>query len=359
MQPTRASATGGSLIEITGTGFVPGATRVSFGSRLSGDVNVIDTTSLRCVVPAGVAGQTSVIVTTEGGSSDPEAFVYTEPPSPASIGALEDPALFSLETSPLLAVQQAMIAFCQARADVAAVLTLPQHFEKRQALEWKQQLGTSADLSYAAVYHPWIFLRDGDAIKPALRLVPPDGAICGLIARREHERQVWVAPANLPLNNVLGLSPEISDADWADLFEAQVNLVRHEPRDFRAMSAHTLSDEASLLQLSVRRLMILLRKVLLQRGNEYVFESNHERFRTLTRIAIEDILRFMFNRGAFAGGTPAQSFRVVADSSVNPPQSVDLGRFIVQVQVAPSQPMEFITVQLTRTGGGELLAAEV
>jgi phage tail sheath protein FI len=46
---------------------------------------------------------------------------------------------------------------------------------------------------------------------------------------------------------------------------------------------------------------------------------------------------------------------VIADATVNPRQSVDQGRLIVMIQVAPSQPMEFITVQLVRSGEGELL----
>jgi phage tail sheath protein FI len=49
---------------------------------------------------------------------------------------------------------------------------------------------------------------------------------------------------------------------------------------------------------------------------------------------------------------------VVTDASVNPPQSVEQGRFVAQIQVAPSQPMEFITVLLTRTGEGLLQAME-
>ena len=280
-------------------------------------------------------------------------------PSFDSIGDLDGPQAYSLDTSPLLAVQRALLTFAQARGDVAAILSLPQHFEKRQVLEWRQKLAGWDGLSFAAVYHPWLYLRDLNASGPALRLVPPDGAICGLIARREHDRQVWAAPANQPLYEVLGLNPDVSNDDWAELFDAQVNLVRPEARDVRPMSAHTLSEDQSLLQLSTRRLLILLRKVLLQRGAEYVFESNDERFRALTQIDLEGTLRSMFDGGAFAGVTPAQSFRVVADESVNPHESVDLGRLVVVVQVAPSQPTEFITVQLTRTAAGGLVAGEV
>jgi phage tail sheath protein FI len=179
-----------------------------------------------------------------------------------------------------------------------------------------------------------------------------------MIAARERASHVWLAPANVPLQNVLGLTPAFDKDDWAELFDLQFNLVRAEPRDFRVMSAHTLSDEAILLQISVRRLMILLRKVAVERGMDFVFESNHQRFREAVRLMLEEALKFMFDRGAFAGATPEQSYRVVTDKSVNTPESVDAGRFIAQIQVAPSQPAEFITVLLTRVGEDLLQAAE-
>jgi phage tail sheath protein FI len=192
-----------------------------------------------------------------------------------------------------------------------------------------------------------------------LRRVPADGAVCGMIAARERLRQVWVAPANVPLQDVLGLTPALSTDDWANLFDRQINVVRPGPKDFRAMSAHTLSDDGTLLQVSVRRLMILLRKLALERGNEFVFEGNLERLREAVRLSLNELLQTLFESGAFAGATAAQSFRVVTGASVNPPQGVDLGRFVVQIQVAPSQPLEFLTVLLTRATEGVLQAAEV
>lgn len=357
IEPSRANAAGGAVVDVFGSGFVTGATSVLFGTTESADVYVVDDNHLRSVVPAARSGTVTVVIVTEGGRSGPVWFTFTEPATTPTLAQLEDPASFSFDTSPLLPTQRALITMCAARADMTAVLSLPQHFRQRAVLEWRQRLA-SADLSFAAVYHPWLFKRDPGSSKPALHLIAPDGPICGLIARRELERQVWLAPANEPLNDVLGVSPEFSDDDWAELYDQQVNLIRRQPRDFRPMSAHTLSDDRSLLQLSTRRLLILLRKLLLQRGADFVFESNLPRFRTLTRIALEGTLGSMFDQGAFAGRTPPESFRVIADDSVNPPQSVDLGRFVVQLQVAPSEPMEFITVQLTRTGTGELVAVE-
>lgn len=310
----------------------------------------------------------------DGDAGDGAAEAPAQADETAGLPLLQSAA--SYDSQNLLDVQHALVNICQARRDLVTVLALPGHFEKRQCIEWqealRQRLGLPrqrsaftevsdfVDLSYVAVYHPWLMVADdavtGDA--PVLRVVPPDGAICGVIAARERQRQVWVAPANVPLQGVLDLTPQISTDDWADLFEDQFNLIRRESRDFRAMSAHTLSEERQLLQLSVRRLMILLRKVALERGMIWTFENNDERLRDGVRSTLEALLRFMFERGAFAGRTPQQAFRVVTDGRVNTRQSIDQGRFIAQIQVAPSQPMEFITVQLSRASDGVLVVAE-
>jgi hypothetical protein len=124
------------------------------------------------------------------------------------------------------------------------------------------------------------------------------------------------------------------------------------------MSAHTLANDQSLLQLSVRRLLIQLRKALLQRGQDYVFAKNDAQFRSRVSQEIENLLRVMFASGAFAGATQQSSYQVAVDDSVNTRTDIDQGRMIAQVLVAPSQPMEFLTVLLTRTGAGQLQAAE-
>jgi hypothetical protein len=277
----------------------------------------------------------------------------------------ETDAQYRREMSNLIEAQHALLTFCEARLDAVGILTLPRFYEKRHCVRWHEEfrahLGLPrrrsasagrrdpADLSYVAVYHPWLLLADAES-HDRLRAAQPDGAACGTIAARERERQVWVAPANVPLHGVLGLATSFGTADRADLFDLGFNLVREEPDDFRAMSAHTLSDESIWLQLSVRRLLILLRKFVVERGMDFVFESNSERFRDGVRLMLEDALRSLHDRGAFAGASPEQSFRVTTDASVNPPSSLEAGRFVAQIQVAPSQPLEFITVLLTRVG---------
>ena len=183
--------------------------------------------------------------------------------------------------------------------------------------------------------------------------MPPQGSVCGLIAARELARGVWVAPVNAPLLGTVGLSDSIGEADWVELFDAHVNLLHQEPGRFVPFSAHTLSPDRQLLQVSVRRLLIHLRKLALRRGQRYVFEPNDERFRRRVEAAFERTLRGLLNQGALT------AFQVVTGEGLNTPNDVDNGRFLIALKVAPSVPIEFITVALLRSGEGLLQVLEV
>jgi phage tail sheath protein FI len=143
-----------------------------------------------------------------------------------------------------------------------------------------------------------------------------------------------------------------------DLQTAQVNIVRQEARGFLMLDADTLSDDVDLRSIGVRRLLILLRRLALSLGATYVFEPNDDSFRRLVERGFEEMLERMFTRGAFAGATPSTSYRVDAGSPPNTPQSVEQGRFIIELRVAPSQPMSFMTIRLLQTNERELAVQE-
>ena len=275
---------------------------------------------------------------------------------------LEPPAAFRGEPArmdALLEVQEAMVNLAAGRQNLVAVLSLPEHFLCSDVLDWQQRAlaeGSGFDpagLSYAAVYYPWTQVRE--EATPELGLLrhePPDGAVCGAIAGRELRRGPWVAPAGVPFLGVLGLVPAIALPDRSLLFDAHVNLLYRRPGQFTQMSAHTLSPDRLFVQLSVRRLLIYLRKLALRRGMEYVFEPNNERFRRRVQASLERALD-----GLAAGGALA-AYQVVTGEGVNTPNDVDNGRFIIALKIAPTSPIEFITVALLRSGEGLLQAVE-
>lgn len=267
----------------------------------------------------------------------------------------------------LFAVQRALLRMCAARGDLFAVLDLPEHYDKDAAITHVATLKMtkgltpassgvapfSADesraLSFGAVYHPWLMTReDGFG---AVRNVPPSGNICGVMAHRAIQRGAWIAPANEALQGVFGLATAIERESFLDFQDGLVNLVRQEPTGFLVLDSDTLSDDFDLRSINVRRLLSLLRRLALKRGAEYVFEPNDERFRRQVQRGFASLLDVMFTRGAFAGTTPATSYQVVVSDTVNTFQSVEQGRFIVELRIAPSQPLKFVTVRLMQTGG--------
>jgi len=265
----------------------------------------------------------------------------------------------------LLAVQRALLRMCAARGDLFALLTLPAEYREDKAIAHVAVLkapeapalqgvsslnsGEVNDFSYGALYHPWLINGEGQEAD-SLRRVPPCGAVSGVFAQRAVRRGAWIAPANEPLRGNVALIPPISRERYLDLQNAGINLVRQEPRGFIVLDSDTLSDDEDLRQISVRRLLILLRRLALRLGATYVFEPHSPAFRRLVERGFTEMLDQMFVRGAFAGARPDTAYQVVADETLNTSQSVDQGRFIVELRVAPSLPLTFVTVRFIQTG---------
>lgn len=275
-------------------------------------------------------------------------------------------------SQPLRDVHTSLLRFCGARADSIAALSVPHHYHEEQILTHLDMLSplvsnsrtflnapshTPADipslredegraLGYGSLYHPWTTPRlEGETAHEA-RFFPPDGTVCGVIAARANSHGAWTAPANIPFSGVLAMNPEISRTGWSRLLQRQVNVLRSDPRGFMALSADTLSISSDLRSLNVRRLMILIRRMALRAGNDFVFRSNDAELRNQVRHHFEDMLNKLYMLGAFKGATASEAYQVETGTAVNTPESIDRGRLIVELKVAPAKPLAFITVRL-------------
>jgi phage tail sheath protein FI len=259
----------------------------------------------------------------------------------------------------LLAVHGALLRMCAARGDLFALLALPEHYREDAAIAHARALRAQAGadealpqqrpLGYGAIHHPWLVAPVGDRAG-AFRRMPPDGAAAGVLAARAELRGAWIAPANEPLRDVVALAPAIGREAHQPLQDAQVNLVRHEPDGFLWLSADTLSTDEEVRPINVRRLLQLVRRAALLQGPTYVFEPNDATLRRTVERGFEALLTRLFLAGAFAGATPDQSFRVSAGSPPNSPQSIDQGRLVIELRLAPSRPLAFLTIRLVRSG---------
>ena len=270
------------------------------------------------------------------------------------------PDQLSLDT--LREVHQHLLGLSAAAGDRLAILSLPAHLREDAALTYVATLQASPlddpdrTLSFGAVYHPWPV--GPDTVAGDLRPVPPDGVMAGSIAARTLDRGAWVAPANAAFQGVLALQPPLAPSRWLDLQSGQINILRQDPSGFLTLSASTLSGDPTLEPINVRRLLSLLRRLVLREGPAYVFEPNDASFRRLVERGFDAVLDDLFQRGAFAGATPATSFQVNTAGGLNTPQDNDAGRFIVELKVAPSLPLAFLTVRLVETNDRGLVVTE-
>jgi hypothetical protein len=273
----------------------------------------------------------------------------------------------------LLAVQRALLRLCAARGDVLAVLSVPEHYRGDAAIAHAQRLRSATDpappgpapagldsvrpleagehraLGFGALYHPWLVLSLPERGEPSRR-VAPDGTALGVIARRAARRGAWVAPANDAFADVVALVTPAPRETLGALQDAQVNEVRQEPRGFLCLCEDTLVRDEDVRPINVRRLLALLRRLVLHEGSHYVFEPNDPTFRRGVERGLGDVMQLLYTLGAFVGRTPEQAYRVNVADPPNTPQSIDQGRLVVELKIAPSRPLAFLLVRLIHTG---------
>lgn len=270
--------------------------------------------------------------------------------------------LKAFQDTDLLAVHRLMLRIAAARGDVLAVQALPRHVQWTDARLHAERLRTpdaSAEvpgllpdearaLSHGCLQHPWLQLRSGEQVISA----PPEGATAGQLAASAWQRGAWLAVANRPLKDVLGVSLPASTAERQALLEAQVNPVVSAAHGVVLGGEDTLYHlDADWRPVHVRRLMALLRRAALRRGSQYVFEPNGPTLHRTIERAFESLLGELMQRGAFAGRNAREAYQVVVrDDTLNSPASIDAGRLFIELKVAPAQAMRFLLVRLVRAG---------
>jgi hypothetical protein len=277
----------------------------------------------------------------------------TEPNAIAMPGlALDplDPADLAQITALLLRVQD----FVQTTQDHIALLDVPPGLKAAQVAAFRSQFSSS----WCALYHPWLRVATDAAAGNALVSVPPSAAAAGIIAARELAHGVSFGPANEIVAQAVQPLQTVSPAEHDLLHPMGVNVYLQEPLGVRLTAARTLSLDPQWRQLSVRRLLLLLRRTLLQQMQWAVFEPNTPSLRRQVVHLLTAFLRRLYRLGAFTGATEAEAFFVQCDASLNPPYRMANGQLLANIGVAPAEPLEFIVLQLSRSGDGTLALEE-
>ncbi|SEC28247.1 hypothetical protein SAMN04490357_1627 [Streptomyces misionensis] len=243
-------------------------------------------------------------------------------------------------------VQLAVISHCEQMGDRVAVLDAPPGLTAQQVRTWRND-EAGYDSRYATLYYPWV--RVFDPASGRNTTVPPSGHIAGVWARSDAERGVHKAPANEVIRGAVDLELRLSKGEQDLLNPIGVNCVRAFPgRGIRIWGARTLSSDPAWRYLNVRRLFNYLEESILLGTQWVVFEPNDDRLWSSIRRNVTAFLTEEWRRGALFGRTAEEAFYVKCDRDNNPQESIDQGRVVCEIGVAPVKPAEFVVFRLAQ-----------
>ncbi|MFE5037988.1 phage tail sheath subtilisin-like domain-containing protein [Streptomyces sp. NPDC056683] len=260
----------------------------------------------------------------------------------------------AIDLEAVKAVQLGLIAHCELMGDRVAVIDPPPGLNARQIRVWRQETA-GYDSKYAALYYPWI--KTFDPSSGQSRLIPPSGHVAGVWARNDAERGVHKAPANEVIRGAVDLELQITRGEQDLLNPIGVNCIRAFPgRGIRIWGARTLSSDPAWRYLNIRRYFNYLEESILIGTQWVVFEPNDHNLWARIRRNISAFLVNEWRSGALFGQRPEEAYYVKCDEETNPPESVDVGRVICEIGIAPVKPAEFVIFRLAQfsSGSGEL-----
>jgi phage tail sheath protein FI len=254
------------------------------------------------------------------------------------------------------------LAYCEGRGDCFFVADAPSGQNPTQVREYKQAQGAFAggnafNSSFGALYYPWIEVSD--PLTGGRLSMPPSTAVAGTYSGTDVARGVHKAAAGTEdgrLTVARGVERQVTQGEQDTLNPEGINVIRKFPAaGIVIWGARTLSADPEWKYVNVRRLFLFLEESIDEGTQWVVFEPNDEvLWKRITR-NVGAFLRIQWLEGKLVGSKAEEAFFVKCDAETNPPESVDLGRVITLIGVAPSKPAEFVIfrIQQQQPGGGE------
>jgi len=184
-----------------------------------------------------------------------------------------------------------------------------------------------------------------------INLLPPAAALAGIYTLVDNSKEVWKAPANIGLAQVISPAVNVSHQEQEDLNVPldgkSVNAIRYFIGEgIKVWGARTL-DGNSLdnRYVNVRRTLIMLEESIKNAAKAFVFEANTTNTWVSIRSMINNFLNGIWKRGGLAGATPEDAFSVhIGLGDTMTPEDILEGIMRITVLVAVVRPAEFIEI---------------
>jgi len=291
-------------------------------------------------------GKDDLIGAPSDGSTDPTGLYAFDRVDDINIVAIPD-LMKTTGTGPEDGTKLAL-AYCEGRGDCFFVADSPSGLDPQGVKAYRQDNGLFS--TYGALYYPWIEVSDpltGGRIP-----VPPSGAVAGTYSGTDVRRGVHKAPAGTEdgrLRVALGLERQVTMGEHDILNPVGINVIRSFPSaGIVIWGARTLSADPEWRYVNVRRLFLFLEESIDEGTQWTVFEPNDPvLWKRITR-NVSAFLRIQWLDGKLVGEKAEDAFFVKCDAETNPPESVDAGRVVTLIGVAPSKPAEFVIFRISQ-----------
>lgn len=269
---------------------------------------------------------------------------------------------------------EALLSHCESLGDRVAILDAPLDVADTDQLkqvatagggdDGKASAGAGlrprrSDRGFGAFYFPWITIADPLAPKQ-LVACPPSGHLAGIYARTDSTRGVHKAPANETVRGALDVSYRVTQAEQGELNRNGVNCIRFFHREgIRVWGGRTLADGAGEWRyINVRRLFNMIEESISSATRWVTFEPNDTSLWQSIKRDINAFLMRLWRDGALMGATPEEAFFVQCDEETNPPESINEGKVVAVIGVAPVKPAEFVIIRIGQTAAGAEIEVE-
>jgi hypothetical protein len=208
--------------------------------------------------------------------------------------------------------------------------------------------------SLGALLYPWLRMNDPLTPDAGVLLVPPSGHAAGIMARTAREGSPGARFANLALRAVVGGERGFDERERAGLNDEHVcALVGPAGTGVRILGARSLWRAADPTRyFPAARTIAYLRRVMREVGRTVVFDPNDSLLRLRIRFALEAVLGDLLRKNVLAGRSADEAYRVRCDDTTTPPELVDAGMVVAEIQVAPAVPLEFVVIRIGFTRDG-------
>jgi hypothetical protein len=270
------------------------------------------------------------------------------------IHALDDDVLnISLAVVPGFsddAIQNELINLGESSKNFFALVAPPYGLnEAQEAINWINGRGArtaALNNSYAAVYWPWVQVFNPFAGKE--EWYDPSIFAARQCVFTDSVNDPWFAPAGFRrgrLTKPTDTEVQLTQGDRDALYVNNVNPINKEPQTGIVVFGQKTTQRlpTALDRVNVRRLMIYIRKVLLQLGKPFQFEPNDSFTWEQVEDAIKPFLKDLTARRAIIEGA------VKCDSTTNTPLRVDRNELWCSVTIKPTKAAETVVFEVNLT----------